>query len=889
MVSRIIFAVIFLLGIGDLAVSSAAAAASQQVIDDGDVVTLTGNVHPLARPESDTGPTPPSLPMERMILALRLPAARQALLDRMLAGQQNPASPDFHHWLTPEQFADRFAPSPAELERVTGWLTSHGFTIDEVAKGRTWVDFSGPVSTVQNVFRVSMRNYLVNGRLHHANATDPSLPRALSDLVGGIVSLHDFPRKAMNSGLAAVPDYTGGNSHYLSPGDFGTIYNVAPLYAAFLDGSGQGIAIVGRTHPSESNWNSFRSSMGLAPNPPAVIVNGSDPGDLGSAEDSEADLDVEWSGAVAPKAAITLVVSQSTASTDGVDLSAQYIVSNNLAPVMSTSFGSCESALGRSERAFYNNLWKQAAAQGITSFVSSGDSGAAGCNAGSDSAGSGSAVNGLASTPYNVAVGGTEFNEGSGSFWSAGNGTGYSSALGYIPEVAWNESGTSGGSGLWSTGGGASSYNSKPSWQSCPGVPPDGKRDLPDVSLSSGMHDGYLIQTGGGLYAVGGTSAASPSFAGLMALVVQKTGERQGNANARLYQLGASQYGAGGAVVYHDITSGNNSVPGVTGFSSAAGYDSATGLGSVDAYALVNNWTPDFSLSAASSVLTVLQRSSGAIAITTAVVGNFSGTLSLAVSPLPPGVTALFAPPSLSAPGVATLTLSAGAATPAGTFPVTVTGSDGTLTRSATVSLTVVQVYDLTAGVANGVGGSVTPASLALASGGSAVFTITPAAGYHLAGLTDNGSEVSAQVAGGAYTLGSVTAGHSILASFAPDSFSVTAAVTGGGGSVTPVSSSISLGADITFTIAAAQGYQLATLTDNGAAVPPLQNPDGSYSYSIVGVSGPHLVQASFSETVAAPVPALSPYGLCAAFLLTALLGIRKKTPRTGPDQNSGS
>ena len=888
MVQRILVVVALLLGMGSLAVSSATAAASQRIINDSDVVILAGNVHPLARPEYDAGPTPPSLPMERMILALRLPVDRQASLDLVLAAQQNPASPDFHRWLTPEQFAAGFAPTPADLEAVTGWLTSHGFSIDEVAKGRSWINFSGSVASVQQAFKVSMRNYRVNGRLHHANSGDPSLPRALSDLVGGIVSLHDFPRKAMHSGQALVPDYTGADGHYLSPGDFSTIYNVTPLYGASLDGSGQGIAIVGRTHPSETNWSTFRGMMGLAPNPPVVIVNGADPGDLGSAEDTEADLDVEWAGAVAQNATIDFVVSKSTSSTDGVDLSAQYIVSNNLAPVMSTSYGSCESALGRSERAFYNNLWKQAAVQGITSFVASGDSGAAGCDAGSDSAGSGSAVNGLASTPYNVAVGGTELNEGAGNFWSAGNGTGYSSALGYIPEVAWNESGSSGGSGLWSTGGGASSYYGKPSWQSCAGVPSDGKRDLPDVSLSSGMHDGYLVQTGGGLYAVGGTSAASPSFAGIMALVVQKTGQRQGNANTRLYQLGASQYQAGGAQVFHDIASGNNSVPGVTGYSCTAGYDLATGLGSVDASALVNNWTPDFALLAASSVLTVLQRSSAAVAITTTVVGNFSGSLSLSVSPLPPGVTALFAPPSLDAPGAggAILTVSADASTPAGTFPLTVTGSDGTLTRAATVSLTVLQVYDLSAGVANGVGGTVTPSSMTVASGGSAVFTILPEAGYHLAGLTDNGSEVSAQVTGGAYTLAGVTAGHSIIASFAPDSFSVTAAVTGGSGSVTPASSTVNFGAGITFIIAAAQGYQLAALTDNDAAVTPLHNPDGTYSYSIADISGPHLVQASFTVAVAAAaVPALSPYGLSAAFLLTVLFGIWQKAPESGTDK----
>ena len=286
-------------------------------------------------------------------------------------------------------------------------------------------------------------------------------------------------------------------------------------------------------------------------------------------------------------------------------MSAQYIVDNNVWPVMSTSFGSCESDMSTTENNFYNNLWLQAAAQGITSFVSSGDSGVAGCNPGTDPTGTAPSVNGLSSTPYNVAVGGTQFNEGTDSYWNTSNtGTGYTSALSYIPEVAWNESGS------------ATTYLSpwrhmyrplvhrwrrstiygKPSWQVSPGVPADGHRDVPDVSLSAASgHDGYVIQTtgseGAGLYVVGGTSASSPSFAGLMALIVQKTGQRQGNANIRFYQLGNAQYGSSGAAVFHDTTTGNNSVPGLEGYNCTTGYDLATGLGSVDAFALVNNWS----------------------------------------------------------------------------------------------------------------------------------------------------------------------------------------------------------------------------------------------------------------------------------------------------------
>jgi len=598
MIRRVILATALLAGLTS-ASASTSFARPHRSIDDNDTVVLSGNIHPHARPESDVGATDPALVMERMVLSLRMPADKQEELNRLLADQQDPASPDYHRWLTPEQFGERFGAEQDDIDELTAWLTSHGFTVEKMPKGRSWINFSGTVAGVERTFRTRMREYHINGRRRHANDRDPEIPRGITDLVNGIVSLHNFPRKTMNSGIRQlaqeelIPEYTSGSRHYISPADFATIYNVNALYNEGVDGSGQSIAIVGRTHPSSTNWSSFRSQMGLPANPPLVIVNGTDPGDQGADENGEADLDVEWSGAVARNATVKFVVSASTNTTDGVDLSAQYIVDNNLAAVMSTSFGQCESLMGSAENAFYRNLWQRAAAQGITSFVSSGDSGVAGCSGASATSATVKGVNGLASTPYNVAVGGTQFNEGGGTYWNSVNGAGYSSAIGYIPETAWNESATvTGGSGLWSTGGGVSSIYSKPAWQVSPGVPADGKRDVPDVSLTSAIHDGYLVRTQGSLSVIGGTSAAAPAFAGLMALIVQKTGQRQGNANPRLYQIGNAQYGSGGAKVFHDIVSGNNSVPGLTGYAAATGYDLATGLGSVDAYALASQFMP---------------------------------------------------------------------------------------------------------------------------------------------------------------------------------------------------------------------------------------------------------------------------------------------------------
>jgi subtilase family serine protease len=685
--------------------------AGTRIIDDAVRVVLSHNVNPNARPEFDIGETDYSLPMEHMIIALQRSAEKQAELDKLLADQQNPSSAGYHKWLTPEEFGENFGAGPDDITAVTSWLTSHGFVVEELPKSRTWINFSGKVADVESAFNTQIHDFYVNGQAYHANAVDPSIPQGLADVVGGVVSLHNFPRKPMNHGIA--PEFTDGSSHYLSPGDFATIYDVNALYNAGINGTGQTIAIVGRTHPSSSNWATFRSSMGLPANPPQVIVNGTDPGDLGADEDAEADLDVEWSGAVAKNATIDFVVSKSTNTTDGVDLSAQYIVDNNIAPVMSTSFGECETQLGAAENTFYNNLWMQAESQGITPFVAAGDSGVAGCSDASSTTGTGQGVNGLASTPYNIAVGGTEFNEGSGSYWSSTNATNESSALSYVPEIAWNESGAASicppgdtCSDLWATGGGASSLYSKPSWQVAPGVPSDGKRDVPDISLSAAGHDAYLVETQGALYAIGGTSASSPSSAGIMALIVQKTGQRQGNAAVRLYQLGNAQFGSAGTQVFHDITSGNNSVPGVTGHSCTVGYDLATGLGSIDASALVNNWAattptpstvPDFALVAATTTLPVAQGSSGTTTISTTVSNGFNASIAFSVSGLPSGITASFNPASISAPGKgsSTLTLTASSTTIPGTYSLTITGTGGTKTHSATLTLTVTGITTL--------------------------------------------------------------------------------------------------------------------------------------------------------------------------------------------------
>ena len=626
---------VFVLGVPSprlLAQTATIPARIREPVDESSLTVLKGNRHPLAIPVNDRGEVPPDLPMERMLLVLKRDPGLESALQRLITEQQDKSSPRFHDWLSPEQFGERFGLSKSDLQTLTAWLTSHGFRVNRIVSSGMAIEFGGTAAQVQEAFHTSIRRYAVGRDIHYANASDPQIPSSLAPAVTGVSTLHNFQKRPTIRVLGSAtrirntstwqPNFTfngfSGVAHYLAPGDFAQIYNTASLYPNGIDGTGQSIAIVGRSNINLSDLQIFRIAFGLPANATQIILDGADPGNLFGSEEAEADLDIEWSGAIAPKATIKFVVSGSTNSTDGADLSAQYIVDNNLAPILSSSFGECEQMLGQAENVFYNNLWEQAAAQGITVIVSSGDSGAAGCDRPSEGgpASHGPAVNGLASTPFNIALGGTQFNENGADskYWSPTNGPNQSSVLAYIPEVVWNESCIDLSQcpflSLLASGGGPSSLYAKPSWQAGPGVPTDGQRDLPDVSLAAAAsHDGYLLCQDGicvtdangqliNAEIVGGTSAAAPTFAAIMALVDQKTNSRQGQANFVLYPLAGSQTAANcnastgpqSQCIFNDVTQGNNSVPGQTGSSAGPGYDLATGLGSVNATNLVNSW-----------------------------------------------------------------------------------------------------------------------------------------------------------------------------------------------------------------------------------------------------------------------------------------------------------
>ncbi len=683
----------------------------RSTIDERSRVVRSGNRHPFASPGNDAGAVPDETRLERMILVLESDAEQQRMLEEFLAALQDPESPQYHQWLTPEQFGDRFGVSKADSDRVVAWLEQHGLEVESVSAGRREIIFSGTAEQVASAFQTKIHAYVVDGETHQGNTSDPAIPLALAPVVAGVVSLHDFHGKPLHYG--ARPLYTAGNSHYLAPADFATIYNVSGAYARGFDGTGQTIAVVGRTNINSEDVQSFRSLFGLPPGPPVVVLNGPDPGIVSSEEEMEAALDVEWAGAVARNATIQLVVSKSTNSTDGIALSAQYVVNHNLAPVVTVSFGNCESALGSTGNRFWRSIWEQAAAQGMSVLVASGDSGAAGCDAAAmPTAVYTAGINGICSSPFSTCVGGTQFADSTdeSAFWSPANAEAYGSALRYIPEVVWNESGAvAGGTGLWASGGGPSSVYSKPSWQVGPGVPNDGRRGVPDLSLTSASHVGYLVRAGNQTYIAAGTSAATPAFAGITGLLVQKTGERQGNLNPNLYAL-ANKQSAGGAAVFHDITSGNNTVPGVSGFDAAAGYDPATGLGSVDADTMTARWSdaatplPAFQLSVEPAMVSVAAGSSVSVTVRVASNGGFHAPVLFSTGTLPIGLTASFSRATLAAPpdGSTMLRLSAATQMPAGAHSVTIVASGANITQTLSVPVTVAQPAGCTYSVSVG-------------------------------------------------------------------------------------------------------------------------------------------------------------------------------------------
>ena len=573
-------------------------------IDNKTRVTLAGHISPQARPERDRGRVSPALQMSRVTLLLGSSDKQKADLAQLLADQQNTASPNYHHWLTPEQFAERFGANDADIAAISSWAQTQGLTVDEVARGHRWIVVSGSAAQVESAFQTEIHQYVVNGETHYANSADPTIPAAMQGVVVAVNGLNDFRLRPhhrlpanVRQAYSADPKYTSTRgSHYISPADLAILYNIKPLHDSGFDGTGQSIVVAGQTEINLSDIETFRSTFGLpAKDPQLVLVPRSRNPGISQDDLSEADLDIEWASAAATNANIIFVYSYD------VSTSEQYAVDQNLAPVMTTSYGLCEAEMPTSQITSMQTIAEQGNAQGMTLLAASGDAGGADCD---DTSNPGLQVDVPASLPEFTGVGGTEFVEGSGQYWNASSGAGGLSVLSYIPETSWNDSKLDGSPSA--SGGGASTVFSKPSWQAGPGVPSDNARHVPDVALSaSADHDGYLVYTGGSQQIYGGTSAPTPSFAGIIAVLNQylvSSGAQStaglGNINPKLYALAQSA-----STAFHDISSGNNMVTVAcsgrsafcgtqsVGFSAGPGYDEVTGLGSVDAAQLAAAWS----------------------------------------------------------------------------------------------------------------------------------------------------------------------------------------------------------------------------------------------------------------------------------------------------------
>jgi subtilase family serine protease len=757
-------------GVSAAAQSAKAVAASAriaQTVDVADRTELPGTVPVWATPAADQGALASSRRLDNLHLVLARAPQVQAAFEQLLKDQQDPSSPRYHQWLTPQQNAEQFGIAPSDLAAVTTWLQEQGLSVDDVAAGGVFITFSGPVSAVENAFSTSLHNFAQATRngveTHYAPTTEPKLPTAIAGVITGITGLAEmqfrsFAHSPGKQPLASVypdassnnsqlkPNYTLGSGayHFLSPGDFTLIYDLAPVYSAGITGTGSRVAILGGSRVLPADVTNYETLFGLSAIAQTTVIppTGTDPGYTNDDNQGEATLDVDRVIATAPSAGPDLLIMKNALSFANTFTLLQYNISTLNDPVQSLSFGACEN--GSSYYALqYDTYFKTAAAQGIGTYVSSGDNGAAGCDAQYSSipATQIASANLICASSYATCVGGTEFADfaSPSTYWSSTNSSTKVSALGYIPEGAWNEptyTNSSGGTSYQAigTGGGVSVAVTKPTWQTGTGVPADGYRDSPDVSFAGSTHNSYVLCVAYAgadctqyVYPVGGTSASAPSMAGVAALLNQKLGARQGNINPLMYRLAVNT--ASGA--FHDVTpatSGvatcttatpsmcNNSTPsstgltgGLAGYALTTGYDQSTGLGTLD--------VSKFFIAAASPYVT--------------------STLALTATPNPINagssstITATITPASLPATPTGTVQFYSNG-TALGS-PVTIVAGtvSGTYTAALTQSFATAGSYTITATYSGdntyiGTSGTGAGASLTLVVNSIANFSITP-------------------------------------------------------------------------------------------------------------------------------------------------------------------
>lgn len=658
-------------------------------IDEHKLVTLAGNTRSEATPKNDLGRVPDNLRLD-MILQLKRSPEQELAARQFVESLTEKWSPNFHKWITAAEFGRRFGAAPEDIATVSRWLQSHGFTVNGVPAHRMTIDFSGDAGTVREALHTEIHYVQSAGKRHIANMSDPRVPSALVPAVTGVVSLHDFRPRPM---FRPKAEYTINPSELaVVPGDLAKIYNLNPAFAAGLTGKGQTIVLIEDTDlfNGTADWTAFRKTFGLNQYTSGSLTqvhptasSGTSCSDPGINGDSvEAALDVEWASAAAPDATIVMASCSDTVAAFGGFIALQNLLLGANPPgLVSISYGEAETQTGEAQNAFINTLYQMAAAEGVSVFVSSGDSAAAGADRDGAEAVFGITVSSFASTAYNVAVGGTDFGDfaaGAGaSYWNPVNGQYYDSAKSYVPEIPWNDScgsmaaasyygfttnygatsycnafpffsntaGGSGGPSGCATGARTVGYAisgtcagwPKPSWQSVFGNPGDNVRDLPDVSLfaADGVWGHYYVfcfsevapcaGAPSNWPGAGGTSFSSPIMAGIQALINQGLGaSNTGNPNPVYYEIAQNQYGqtstrtacnssAGPSATcsFNDVTQGDIVLPCAGGYNcyldgqalgvlstsntsyqpaypATPGWDFATGLGTVNAFNLIN-------------------------------------------------------------------------------------------------------------------------------------------------------------------------------------------------------------------------------------------------------------------------------------------------------------
>ena len=735
-------------------------------IDNSERATIPGTRPSIANLANDAGRVPPAARIQGISMVFRRSAAEESILQSLLAAQQNTASSLYHKWLTPDQFAAQFGLAESDISTVAAWLEQQGFSVDGVSRSKNRIAFSGTAGQVAATFGAELRYYKIDGHKYYAPSSDISVPTALSSLVLSVTNLSSFrPR----SHVKFRPKFTSSQSgnHYLTPKDVATIYDIGAAYTAGYTGSGQSIAIVGQSSISLSDVENFQSAAGLTvKDPTLVLVPDSGTATVSSGDESESDLDLEYSGGIARGASIFFVYVGNNSNYSVWD-SINYAVDNQVAPVISTSYGDCETDLGSANYSTLNSVLAQAAAQGQTVIAAAGDSGSTDCYGYTNlttSQQEALAVDFPASSQYVTGMGGTEFpsddvSSSNTTYWDSASGSDViSSALSYIPEQVWNDDSSS--NGLSSGGGGVSTLTARPSWQTgVPGIPSGGYRLVPDISLDASPNNaGYLFCSSDSgatgitgscsngfrdsndqyLTVAGGTSFDAPIFAGMLAIINQKLNSTgQGVVNRTLYTLAADATTY--AQAFHDITSESNECAAGSSYCSSAGeseypattgYDEASGLGSVNFYDLLLAWptTASSVLDASTTTLSATTTSPASGANDTITITVASGSSSVTTTPT--GTLTILVD---GATETSSLALSSGSASY--TFSSSTTGSHiikatyaGDSTFAASTSTLLVTV-----------GGGSSSGSFTLAatnvtvsagSAGSSTITVTPKNGY---------------------------------------------------------------------------------------------------------------------------------------------------------------